>query len=70
MNEPDVILPSVEEMEADMDAFIDTTYERFLVRFPTEAERAWVKNFIESNEFMNPELVYFSFALSDEYMFY
>lgn len=70
MNEPDVILPSIEEMDSDIDYFIDQTYERFLVRFPTEAERAWVRNFIESNEFMNPELVYFSFALSDEYMFY
>lgn len=70
MNEPDVILPTVEDMEADIDQFIYDTYERFLIRTPTEAELAWVRNFIESNEFMTPELVYFSFALSDEYMYY
>lgn len=70
MNKPGVILPSAEEMNANMDAFIDETYVRFLVRYPSEAERTYVRNFIEGNPFMTPELVYFSFALSNEYMFY
>lgn len=70
MNEPGVQMPTVEEMNADMDVFIDDTYVRFLVRYPTEAERTYVRNFIEGNPFMTPELVYFSFALSNEYMFY
>lgn len=70
MNKDGVQLPTVEEMNADMDAFIDETYVRFFVRYPTEAERTFVQNFIESNAYMTPELVYFSFALADEYMFY
>lgn len=70
MNNPNVILPSEDLMNDDLEAFIDDTYKRFLVRLPTEAEKEWTKNFIESNEFMNPELVYFSFALSNEYMYY
>lgn len=70
MNKDGVQLPSVEEMNADMDAFIKETYVRFFVRFPTEAEKTFVHNFIESNAYMTPELVYFSFALADEYMFY
>lgn len=70
MNEPGVILPTVEDMNADVDAFIDETYVRFLVRYPSEAERTYVRNFIEGNPFMTPELVYFSFALSNEFMFY
>jgi hypothetical protein len=57
-------------MNADIDTFIDDTYVRFYVRFPTEAEKTYVRNFIQSNPYMTPELVYFSFALSDEYMFY
>lgn len=70
MNKDDVILPSEAEMDEDIDAFIIETYKRFFVRTPTEAEKKWVKGFVESNEFMNPELVYFSFALADEYMYY
>ena len=56
--------------DADIDAFIDETYARFFVRLPTEAERTYVRNFIQGNPYMTPELVYFSFALSDEYMYY
>ena len=70
MNEPGVQMPTVEEMLLDIDAFIDDTYVRFLVRYPTEAERTYVHNYIAGNPFMTPELVYFSFALSNEYMFY
>ena len=70
MNDPNVQLPTIDEMNADLDAFIEDTYIRFLVRFPSEAEKTWMKNFIQSNPYMTPELIYFSFALSGEYMFY
>jgi hypothetical protein len=69
-NDPNVQMPTTEQMNADVDAFIEDTYSRFFVRTPTEAEKTWVKNFIESNPFMSPELVYFSFALSNEYLYY
>ncbi|MBL7942767.1 MAG: hypothetical protein JNM00_08380, partial [Flavobacteriales bacterium] len=45
-NDEGVQLPTVEEMNADMDAFVTDTYKRFFVRIPTEAERTWMKNFI------------------------
>jgi len=70
MNDPAVQLPSVEEMNADIEQFIEDTYVRFYVRFPTEAEKTYMKNFIENNPYVTPEIVYFSFALSDEYMYY
>lgn len=70
MNDDNVQLPSVEEMNADIDNFIDETYIRFLVRYPNEAEKTWLKNFIQSNPYMTPEMVYFSFALSEEYLYY
>ena len=48
----------------------DDTYVRFLVRYPTEAERTWMRNFLTSNPAMTPELVYTAFALSEEYLHY
>ena len=70
MNKPGVIIPSDEEMHADIDAFIIATYERFLVRLPTEAEKTWFRNYIETDPNVSAELVYFSFAMSNEYLFY
>lgn len=69
-NQAGVQLPTVEEMNADIETFITDTYKRFFVRLPNEAEKAWVRNFIQSNAYMTPELVYFSFAMSNEYQFY
>lgn len=69
-NHPGVILPTAEDMLAAPDAFIEETYKRFLVRLPSEAERVWMKNFILGNSLMTPELVYYSFALSNEYLYY
>lgn len=70
MNRNDVRIPSMQEMRADVDGFIDETYKRFLVREPTESERSWFRNFIQTNTFVSPEIVYLSFALCDEYQFY
>lgn len=69
-NAPGVIIPTVAEMQADINLFIDNTYKRFFVRLPTEGERTWTRNFIQNNPYMTPELVYFSFALSNEYLYY
>lgn len=70
MNDGDVVLPSEEEMREDIDGFIKDTYKRFLVRSPTEAELTWMKNFINSRPNVTPELVYFSFATSNEHFHY
>ena len=69
-NQVGVQMPTVEEMNVDVESFIEETYKRFFVRIPSEAEKTWVKNFIQSNPYMTPELVYFSFALSNEYLYY
>jgi hypothetical protein len=69
-NAPGVQMPSADEMLSDLNAFIDDTYKRFLIRMPNEAERTWMRNFIQNNPFMTPELVYFAFALSNEYLYY
>lgn len=69
-NAEDVQLPTTEEMQADPDAFINETYLRFFVRLPSAAERAYVRNFLDNHPGMTPELVYMSFALSEEYLYY
>lgn len=70
MNRPDKIIPDELEMRANLDQFIIDTYKRFLIRNPTEAEKAWFRNYIESDQNISPELVYMSFALSEEYLYY
>lgn len=69
-NDPGVQLPSTEFMNSDPDAFIEETYKRFFVRMPNEAEKTWIKNFILTNPYLTPELIYFAFALSNEYQYY
>jgi len=70
MNEDGVIMPSEDEMRNDIEKFVEDTYVRFLVRFPTESENSWYINYIDNNPYVTPELVYFSFALSNEYLYY
>ena len=70
MNSQDVILPSDSLMRADLDVFLEETYKRFYVRDITEAEREFFLNFLNSNPNVSAEMVYMSFALSNEYQFY
>lgn len=70
MNDAEVVLPTQEEMIADPDQFIIDTYKRFFIREPTEAERTWMRNLIQSRPNVTPELVYFAFATSNEHFHY
>lgn len=70
MNDAGVVIPSDSDMRADPETFIYETYVRFLIRRPTEAEQAYFVNLIETNTDITAELIYFSFALSDEYEYY
>ena len=70
MNDPDVKIPSVESMRNDPETFVRETYTRFLVRQPTEAELQWMINYIDSRPSLTPELVFFSFATSNEHAHY
>jgi len=70
MNKPGVIIPTVAQMNSNIDQFIIDTYKRFYIRQPTEAEKQFLHQTILADPNITPELVYFSFALSDEYMYY
>ncbi|MBR9922012.1 MAG: hypothetical protein GYB31_14320 [Bacteroidetes bacterium] len=67
---PDISIPTESEMRTDIGLFVTETYKRFYVRLPTEAEKTFWINYIESHPTVTPEMVYFSFATSDEYYFY
>lgn len=64
------LLPTAEEMRNDIELFIKNTYQRFFVRFPTEAEKTYWVNYIESHPNITPEHIYFAFATCDEYYYY
>ena len=70
MNEEGVIMPSEDQMRSDLETFVNETYVRFLVRYPSASEKTWYVNYIDNNPYVTPELVYFSFALSNEYLYY
>ena len=70
MNDPDVKIPTIESMRNDPETFVRDTYTRFLVRQPTEAELQWMINYIDSRPSLTPELVFFSFATSNEHAHY
>lgn len=70
MNNPGVVLPSTSYMRNNLDKFIEETYIRFYQRKPTAYEVYGLKKLITDDPNLTPELVYSSFALSDEYWFY
>jgi len=70
INNIDLELPTDSEMRADIDQFIENTYIRFFLRMPTPYEIYELKDAIESDVGLSPELVYQGFALSNEYKFY
>jgi hypothetical protein len=69
-NNPKIIIPSNAEMRKDISIFIDETYKRFYLRYPSEAEKAYFTNYIKNNPEVTVELIYTAFSTSDEYSFY
>lgn len=70
MNKSSVQLPTNNQMRSNIPLFVTQTYHKFLVRDPTQAELAYFTKYIENHPNVTPELVYFSFASSNEYKFY
>jgi hypothetical protein len=70
MNDPNLSIPPNEYMRQNTEQFIIDTYNKFFIRNPTEAEKTYFLNFINSNNKITVEMVYTAFASSNEYMFY
>jgi len=70
LNSPSLQLPGDTEMLQDIPAFVEQTYVRFYQRYPTEYEKLFLVNLIESDEGMDVQTIYTSFVLANEYYFY
>lgn len=66
----EVIKPTNAEMRSNFISFLHDAFERFYLRPPTEAEIEWFKQYITAHENITPEMVFFSFAISNEYQYY
>ncbi len=67
---PDVQIPSNQQMRADIDQFVEQTFLRFFLRLPSPYELYELRNAIEEDPGLTPELIYQGFAISNEYKFY
>ncbi|MFT6320336.1 MAG: hypothetical protein ACJAT4_001259 [Granulosicoccus sp.] len=62
--------PTDQEMRANVDQFIEDTYIRFFLRKPSLYEVLELKQEIEGDAALTPEMIYQAFALSNGYNFY
>ncbi|MFZ9630813.1 MAG: hypothetical protein EBR94_00095 [Bacteroidetes bacterium] len=69
-NTGSIQMPSNTLMRQDIDAFVINTYKRFYLRYPSEGEKAFFKQYIQKNSAVSVEMVYTAFATSDEYQYY
>jgi len=65
-----VVKPTNAEMRNNLDSFITDTYNRFYLRYPTQAELEWWRQYLSAHTNITPEMVFFSFAISNEYQYY
>ena len=70
INSGEAVIPSNSEMRADIESFVRETFIRFFLREPNAYELFELKEAIESDPDLTPELIYQGFALSNEYKFY
>jgi hypothetical protein len=63
-------IPKDSEMRADIEVFVEKTYKRFFLRYPSEGEKTFFINYITSNPNVTVEMVYTAFSVSDEYQYY
>ena len=70
MNRPDIIIPTRDDMLADLTPFIKESFQRFFVRQPTAAEFTYFETYINTHPTVSPEIIYISFSLANEYRFY
>jgi hypothetical protein len=69
-NTSGITIPQDAVMRADIDAFIINTFKRFYLRYPSEGEKAFFKQYITNNKAVTVEMVYTAFACSEEYQYY
>lgn len=63
-------IPTIAEMRADPETFVQDTYKRFLVRLPSKQEEWFLTNQIANNNKLEPLDIYYAVLTSDEYRYY
>ncbi len=69
-NTGSIQMPTNILMRQDIESFVTNTYKRFYLRYPSEGEKAFFKQYITKNSAVSVEMVYTAFATSDEYQYY
>jgi hypothetical protein len=69
-NTSGITIPKDVDMRTNIEDFIIATFKRFYLRYPTEGEKAFFKQYISNNSSVTVEMVYTAFACSDEYQYY
>jgi len=70
LSNSNIIIPTNDDMRADIESFVNNTYLRFYQREPSSYEVFELKQLIESNINLTPLLIYHAFTTSNEYKFY
>ncbi len=63
-------IPSSQEMKGDVATFIQKSYVKFFGRNPNEYEAWYLKNMIDTDQSITPEIVYYGMMTSNEYRYY
>ncbi len=63
-------IPTIAEMRADPETFVQDTYKRFLVRLPSKQEQWFLTNQIANNNKLEPIDIYYAVLTSEEYRYY
>jgi hypothetical protein len=67
LNDSEVIVPSDNDMRADIGLFVKSCYNQFYGREPSGQETWFLQNLIEDNTGLTPDVIYYSFLTSNEY---
>lgn len=70
INTGNAVIPTDQQMRANIEQFIADTYLRFFLRLANPYEVLELKKEIEADPGLTPDLIYQAFALSNEYKFY
>ncbi len=63
-------IPTDIVMRADVNVFVEEAYLRFFNRKPNEFESWKMKDLVEKNSDITPQMVFYSLMTSDEYRYY
>lgn len=65
-----VQIPSNTDMRSNIDSFVENSYKKFFLRYPSEAEKLFFKNYIGNNAKVSVEMVFTAMSVSNEYQYY